>query len=527
MIIYDLKINGLVNPVGFLYDSLICSYKVKETEGKKQLDAKIEVSAREDFQTVLYVKEGGDINSLAEPLEIELLPCTRYFYRVYVTDDAMNHAVSETAFFETAKLHEKWIGKWIGMNEGDVFHPEFYKKFSIAINKRIEKARLYISGLGLFEAYLNGEKAGNDFLAPFINDYKEAVQYCTYDVTKLLAAQNELLIYLGNGWYKGRFISTLPNKKEFILRAEIRIEYEDGEIETVGSDESFQYRGSIFEQTDIYDGEIQNYLLWAGKENPWKPAVYKAFAIPLIERYSLPLHEMENLPVKELILTPAGERVLDFGQNFAGYVTCRPEMPKGTEMVLEFGEILQDGNFYNENYRSAKAKFVYISDGKKRNITPHFTFFGFRYVKVSGLKNIQPERFSGRAVYSEMARNGYIQTSQAKINQLYRNSLWGMKSNFLDMPTDCPQRDERLGWTGDAQVFSRTASYHMDTRAFYRKFLRDLRSDQLRNQGKIAIFLPNTVPGFTASVWGILAHFCRRCYINTMAIKKNWRKITQ
>lgn len=508
MIIYDVKINGISNPMGMLFDTVGCSWKVKESKGRKQIFAKIEVSLEEQFQNIIYEKHGEELNSLGEQLEFELQPYTRYYYRIIVEDDLRDKGTSEIAYFETAKMKEIWSGHWIGMNKVDLFHPEFEKMFTV--HGEIERARLYICGLGLFEAEINGQKVGNDLLAPFINDYKQEFQYCTYDISNMLKHQNRIQVCLGNGWYKGRFGFSGQKGcfgQEFLLRAELRIQYKNGKIDVLGTDESWRYRESIYEITDIYDGEKQNYLLSIEKENLWRKAQIKEDNIPLTERYSPPLHEMETLPVMQVLHTPIGETVLDFGQNFAGYVECKQVIPKGKTMTLEFGEVLQDDNFYHDNYRSAKSRFDYISDGKERTIRAHFTFFGFRYVKVTGLKEIQSELFEGKVIYSEMKRTGMIETSNRKINRLYENSIWGMKSNFLDIPTDCPQRDERLGWTGDAQVFSWTAAFHMDTRAFYQKFLKDLRSDQTRNDGKVAIYFPNTFEGITASVWGDIATF--------------------
>ena len=175
----------------------------------------------------------------------------------------------------------------------------------------------------------------------------------------------------------------------------------------------------------------------------------------LTDRYSIPLREMEELPVREILRTPAGETVLDFGQNFAGYVKFLANFPAGTKIVLSHGEILQNGNFYHDNYRSAKTEITYVSDGREEWVRPRFTYMGFRYVKVEGWPGEpKAEDFVGVAVYSAMERTGWLETGHQKANQLFSNALWGLKSNFLDMPTDRPQRDERLGWTGDAQVFA-------------------------------------------------------------------------
>ena len=255
---------------------------------------------------------------------------------------------------------------------------------------------------------------------------------------------------------------------------------------------------------------IQNDLLWENQENELQDAVLTQAEGTLVERYSLPVQEMEKLSVKEVIHTPIGETVLDFGQNFAGYVSFVSNQPKGTKIVLDFGEILQNDNFYNENYRSAKAQFVYISDGTERVVKPQFTYYGFRYVRVSGWQGeLKLEDFTGIAVYSKMETTGKIETGHDGVNQLFSNAMWGQKSNSVDFPTDCPQRDERLGWTGDAQVFSGTACYNMDCAAFYNKFIHDLRIEQKKLDG----ILPGVIPVFDpnaaifSSIWGDIATF--------------------
>lgn len=522
MELYALKINGMNNPVGYRFDSVTISWKVKNASGKKQRNARVEVSEQEDFGTLLFCREGAELSGLGVKLDMPLAPYTRYFCRVTVTSDTGEMA-KDVCCFETAKLTEPWQGRWIGIPQADDFHPEYRKKF--ALSGKVRQAQLYICGLGLFEAYLNGEKAGDDLLAPFINDYKEHFQYCTYDVTSLLQEENELSVLLGKGWYQGKFGLSCQAHPErpFALIAELHLWYADGSREVIATNECWEVRSSFVTLSDIYDGETQDYQK--------KPALWKQAALieapgKLTERYSPPLHAMESLPVKELIRTPAGETVLDFGQNFAGYVECRQTIPAGTVMTLEFGEILQGGNFFHQNYRTAKSVFTYISDGRMRTIRPHFSFFGFRYVKVSGLADINPALFLGRAVYSEMEQTGYLATGNEKINRLHENTLWGLKSNFVDMPMDCPQRDERLGWCGDAMVFSPTACWLMDTRAFYNKFCRDLRFDQKRNDGKVAIYLPNEFPGLTAAVWSDIAAFLPKtlytAYGDTDALRRHY-----
>lgn len=518
MRIINTRINGIVAPVGFRYDNVMCSWQVVETAGKRQASAKIEVSTSPAFEELLYVKEGANLNQAGEELELSLEPRTTYYYRINVTADNGECAVSETAFFETGKMEEPWQAEWIAMDEGETMHPVFFKEFEK--KGQVKRARLYVTGVGVFEAYLNGKKLGEEYLTPYLTVYEKALQVITFPMEEL-EETNTLELMTGKGWYMGVF--GLENKAEnfgnrMAVIAELHMEYEDGSTEVIATDDSWQYRGSDIEDSGIYFGEIYNRMLWEGKENPAKAVtvlhptkdtkgIENLVKELLCDRYSLPVLAKEEISVKEVIHTPAGETVLDMGQNFAGMMEFEADLPKGTRVVLDFGEILQQGNFYNKNYRDALSQFTYVSNGTKETVRAHFTFFGFRYVRVTGwVGELKPEAFTGKVMYSDITRTGFVETSHEKINRLYENTVWGLKSNFLDIPTDCPQRSERLGWTGDAQVFSPTASYHMDTRAFYHKFIQDLKDDQSMAGGSV----PNFIPNFGhqeegSSVWGDVA----------------------
>ena len=509
MEIYDLKINGVREPLGFELPWVSASWKVRDTLSAKSAKARLLVSADADFTQLLYKKEGAELYSLGENVPISLKPRTRYFVSVEITGDAGDSAEADT-FFETGKMDEAFTASWIGAQPEDNFHPLFFRSFTL--KEPPVSARLYITGLGLYEAYLNGEKVGSELLAPFCNDYNEGVQVQTYDVGGALhEGENLLEILCGNGWYKGRLGyegASAVFGDRFMALAELRMTFADGSEQVCGTDGDWQYRASDFVMTDIYDGECLDRTAWAGKENPAKPAAILEER-KTVDRYSLPVVEKDTLPVKEVIHTPAGECVLDFGQNFTGFVTYRATFPRGTKITLDHGEILQNGNFYNDNYRTAQARMIYVSDGREEIVRAHFTYFGFRYVRVTGWPGeVKAEDFTGRVVYSDLDTDISFRSSDPKLNRLAQNAFWGQRSNFLDMPTDCPQRDERLGWTGDAQVFSPTACFQMDTRAFYRKYLKDLRLDQKKNGGAVANFLPNLggTPG-GSSVWGDVASF--------------------
>ncbi len=510
MTIERIRINGIENPVGFWMEDVRVSFVVKGSAGKKAEKVCVQIGDTPDFSHICAEKSGADLDSACVPFPFSFLPFTRYYVRVFVRSDIGEEAWSDgTAFFETARGEEPWAGTWISPQEEDTFHPVFVKTFRTP--GAVRCARLYISGLGLYSAQVNGRKVGMEVLTPYYSEYRSRIQYQTFDITGLLMPENELEVRLGNGWYKGKFgLGSRPDNfgDRFALLAEIRFFMEDGSTFVLGTDESWLYRGSDVEDSGIYDGEILNRLLWSGRENPFRTPVRIKLEGKPAARYSLPVKEEEYLPVREVIHTPAGEQVLDFGQNFAGYVQFRFSGKAGTRVVLDFGEILQEGNFYRDNYRSARSQFVYTADGRTELVKPEFTYFGFRYVRVSGWGGeVDPKDFTGVVLHSDMERTGFLETGHEKVNRLFQNALWGQKSNSIDFPTDCPQRDERLGWTGDAQVFSGTASYNMDTAAFYRKFLRDLRMEQKKYDGVVPGVIPVLSPGgpIFSSVWGDIA----------------------
>lgn len=533
MKIDNVKINGIKNPVGYAMETPVVSWCVTECLGGYQTSVRIDVSPDEDFSEIIFTKSGSDLPCSGTKLEFKPEPRTRYYLRVTVESDR-NTTASGTAFFETGKMTDPFLGRWIATNEKDTFHPVFIKRFTA--NGSVKRARAYVTAAGVYELYLNGKKVGAEILAPGYSDYSTFLQIYTYRLD-LLQGENIVEIYTGKGWCVGRFGPGLSENNFspcMAAAAELRIEYENGKTDIVCSGEDWFYRGSDIEDSGIYDGEILNRQLWNGRENTEKPARILSAADGgifggenLSDRLSPAICVMETLKPSSVIVTPKNETVLDMGQNFAGYIEFKADFKPGTHVELEFGEVLQDGCFYNDNYRSAKSRYVYVSDGRSETVRAHFTYFGFRYVRLTGWKSPNPEDFTGCVVYSEMEKTAKLETGNQKINRLLSNCLWGMKSNFIDMPTDCPQRDERLGWTGDAQIFAPTACYFMDTRAFYTKFLYELRMSQKFLGGGVPNYLPDIghASGIS-SVWGdaavLIPQTLYRQYGDLLILEKNY-----
>lgn len=506
MKINHLKVNHLTNPLGFDLANPTISYVVTQAAGKRQAFAQVQVSLKEDFSELLYDSgECAAVVSTGFELPITLSPMTRYYWRVRVADETGDSALSDIQWFETAKTvtgeASAWQAKWITPQMDKSVQAAVWQ--DIEISKPVVKARAYVIGLGLYEFYLNGEKQGDECLLPGFCDYDSWLQYQTYDL-KFAAGNNRVELVLGDGWYKGWYglQKTFENYGDRLAAlAEIHVWYEDGTEDIFGTDETWKARKSRIVSSGIYLGETYDATLDVGE----------TFGTELIElgydrlspRLSPPITVHERLKPVEVIHTPAGETVLDMGQNMVGWLEFHCKASCGAKLYFQFGEILQDGNFYNDNLRTAKAEFTYISDGKERDVRQHFTFYGFRFVKVSGWEGaVDPEDFRGLVIHSDMEELGEITTSDPLVNRLVQNARWGMKGNFLDVPTDCPQRDERYGWTGDAQIFSGTACYFMDTYAFYTKYGRDLYAEQGKLGGSVPDVVPVcSYPGDASTAW--------------------------
>lgn len=399
MRINHLKVNHLVNPLGFDLAEPTISYVAEETEAVKQVKSQVLAALDENFSEIVFDSgESSEIVSTAYVLPMELKPETRYYWKVRVWAENGETAESDTAWFETAKAGE-WKADWITPALPKEVQAVLMKE--LEISKPVKKARMYMVGLGVYELYLNGRKQGDEVLLPGLCDFDTWIQYQTYEM-ELAQGRNHIEIVLGDGWYKGWYglRQTSENYGDRLAAiAELHITYEDGTEEIICTDSAWKARKSQVVYSGIYPGEIYDTTL--DTSEIYGTEVINLDKDKLSPRLSPPITIHERLKPIEVIHTPAEETVLDMGQNMVGWLSFRCSAPKGTKLFFQFGEILQDGNFYNDNLRTAKAEFTYISDGTERVVRQHFTFYGYRFVKITGWDGEpDPEDFRGLVIHS-------------------------------------------------------------------------------------------------------------------------------
>ncbi len=372
-------------------------------------------------------------------------------------------------------------GKFIGVKEGaNVFCVE--QKFTLCSAKKVT---IRATALGVYFAEVNGVRVGDGYLAPGWTSYNKTLQVQGYDITSLVKeGENTLTITVGEGWYRGPLTWEKKRGTYGTQTAVCADLIADGRV-MLSTDESWAARESAIRASGIYDGETVD-LNAACK--PLTPVVVPFEKKALTEQMCGLVRTAERIPVKAVVRTPAGETVYDFGQNLVGVVEVRTPKDFDGTLVLRHAEILIDGSFYTDNLRSAKATDTFTCTGA-HTLVPEFTFHGFRYLKAEGAE-LPKECFTALVRHTDMRRTGHIQTDNARFQRLYENVIWGQRGNFVDIPTDCPQRDERLGWTGDINAFCRTAAYNYDIRAFMKKWLRTLRDDQTAD-GRIPHVAPD------------------------------------
>ena len=494
--IYDIQTEYRTNPLGIDEKRPAFSWKLRsEKNDTMQTGYRIVVSPKdagiwnrvwdsewiESDQSVYLVYAGK-----------ELKPRTEYLIDIYVRDNYGRTASAETGF-ETGLMDAGQISADFithGFSDEMEAPAVFARNFAAA--KKVAKARAYVSALGVYCIHLNGKRVGEDRFAPGWTSYQERLQYQTYDITGYLEKENRVEITVGNGWYKG--ILGFYNQgchygKRTAVIAEIELTYEDGSRDVIKTDESWKSTTGPIRYSEIYHGEVIDHNLPKQEEVP--AVVYDYPKKNLTAQESEPVRITQRVEAREVIHSPAGETIIDFGQNLTGVVEARLYCEAGTKVVLRHAEALdENGNLFTANLRTARATDTFITGGAPVEVfLPEFTFHGFRYVAVEGLEEVNKEDFTACVIHTDFARGGQFFCDNAAVDQLARNIDWTMRSNYLDVPMDCPQRDERLGYTGDAEIFLPTALFHGNLALFYRKWLRDLRVEQTEEFG-----VPLTVP---------------------------------
>lgn len=495
----------------------------------KQKYYELQIAEDADFQKLVFDSDRVESEESAHVYVdgIFLKNGKRYYVRVKVGDGQEESSWSETASFVTALAGKNgeweesaplWKAAFVSAETEDSYKETSkgtYVRGSFNIQKEIREAYAFTTALGLYQFYLNGDKVGEDEMTPGWTSYRRHLLYQTYDVTKYLKyGKNIAGAMLAAGWYKGVMGLTKARNNygdQTAFSMEILVRYTDGTTESICTDNSWTGADSPVIFAEIYDGEIYDAALeisdWAKAELPsgnWKPVQTVPFDTEVMRaQYASKVRVIDRIPAKRIFTTPAGDTVIDFGQNMAGRIEVRASGKPGDVIELHCFEVLdKDGNVYLDNLRAAKATMKYIF-AKEETVTwhPTFTYMGFQYALiVSYPGEVREENFTACTLHSDMDSTGKLECSNPLLNQLHHNFLWGLKSNFLDVPTDCPQRDERLGWTGDAQIFCRTATYLMNTYTFYKKWLRDLEVDQT-SEGGVPHVIPNIEEGRTDGNW--------------------------
>nr|WP_319509543.1 glycoside hydrolase family 78 protein [uncultured Draconibacterium sp.] len=533
---YDLKISeGFTNPIGFYDETPAFSWKLPTGVQSQVAYSIVVASSPELLPDNPDLWESGKVETdqslFVNYAGKKLSSRQKVYWQVKFWDDNEKESKwSETAFFELGLLkNNDWQAKWISLpDEKAIEIPEIDKKIhkvqylrkNIKIQDDIESARLYITALGLFQAHLNGKQVGDDALTPGWTTYKKRIETLTYDVSSLLdTGENTLGIELAEGWYAGRFIFRgYANHSPKVL-AQLEVTYKNGEQEIFISDNSWRgtANGPIL-YSSLYDGEYYDENLeipgWSTtdfNDSAWSKVEEESISeqVKLTPKRHNPVTTKITLPTKTITEPTKGSFVFDLGQNMAGVAKINIPVKKGQKVKIRFAEMLQsNGEIYTKNYRSAVSTDFYLpaKDGMIEWF-PKFTFHGFRYVELSGFdENTTPDKswVSGMVQYSDFERSGTFSSSHEKLNQLQSNIEWGLRGNFLDIPTDCPQRDERAGWTGDAQVFIPTSLFIADVHSFWASWMQSVRDDQLDN-GAIPIVVPNLSGKRTSSGWGDVA----------------------
>ena len=539
MILYDFRTEHLTNPIGLSVKNPRFSWKISSTEKNVvQKGYQLRVFCGERM-----VWDSGQVESSQSvliPYSGEALEEERHYRVCLSVEDNHGNRAETRAFFDTGIWDtERFTAKMITHDfpEEETACPIFYKEFSA--EKEVAGAYLYATAHGVYEAYLNGERIGDAYMAPGWTSYHKRLQYQYYDVTAQMAGgkgqeagKNRLELWAANGWYKGILsYDCKPNRygDQVEVFAELHICYKDGTQETISTDGSWGVKTGEIRYSEIYMGETRD---------TWKPEILegKVREVPfdravLVPQESEPVRVTERLAAKKVWKDPDGNWLADFGQNLTGLVELTIQGQPGQQVRIRHAELLdREGRFYPDTLRTARSHDNYILNGELQTLMPHFTFHGFRYIAVDGIAGPKPEMFTACVMHSDMPKTGSFTCSNEAVNRLQENISWGMRGNFFDIPSDCPQRDERLGWMGDARVFAETAAFNRNTALFFRKWMRDVAAESSLEEG-----VPHVVPDIqgtkSSAAWSdaavIVPWVVYQAYGDVRILEESWKCMHQ
>ena len=489
--ITELRIDERLAPIGISSAFPSFSWKLKSAQkDTMQLAYRIMINKQEEviWDTQLCTIE----LSTNIPCGVALEAYTHYTLQLSVTNNHGHHATHESSFY-TGKLEEPWLGKWITSNlqndRQNHLPPELFQT-QFELTEVPKQAFLYASAMGIYHGELNGQKVSDIYFAPGYTHYQTYLQYQTYDVSEWIQkGSNQLRFLLANGWYLGTIGSKNNNYgKQRALICELHIYYEDGRKEIIATDSKWKYTiDTEVRDADFYNGETIDRTKRDEASWTWHGANERSnVALELKPHYGAYVREDQRLTPTKL-----ENDVYDFKQNHAGIVHIKVNAKKGTTIVIRHAEILNnDGSLFTKNLRKAKQQLTLIcGEAGEQTFTPQFTFMGFRYIQIEASDSIEIIELESIVLTSDAQKTGSFTCSDPLLSRFQENIEWGQRSNFIDIPTDCPQRDERMGWTGDIAVFASTASHNRNIKTFMRKWLYDLTLDQRAN-GTIPVTIP-------------------------------------
>lgn len=528
MRLYDICVEYRKEPVGLSVRRPRFSWKIESEEcNVKQTARRLQVFSEE--RTVWDSGWRKDANSVLIPYEGEKLEEEKeYQVSLAVEDNNGNLAEDSTVFttgiFEASHLQARMITH--DFSDEETACPVFYKFFPAA--KPVVKACLYATAHGVYEVHINGKRVGEDYMCPGWTGYHKRLQYQYYDISEYLKTENCVEMTVGNGWYKGILsFDCKPNRygDRVAAFAEIHITYEDGSREVIATDTDWRVRTGQIRYSEIYMGETID----TDREEIREGTVSLAEFDPsvLVPQENEPVRVTERIMPKKIFTDPKGNRLVDFGQNLTGLVEVKIKGERGQKVTVRHAETLdQDGVFYPDTLRTAISLDTYVLNGEDQILMPHFTFHGFRYIAVEGLETLMPDMFTACVMHSDIKKTGSFHCSNEAINRLQSNIEWGLRGNFFDIPSDCPQRDERLGWMGDAQVFSWTAAFNRNTALFFTKWMRDVAAASSLEEG-VPHIVPDIQGTYSSAAWSdaavIIPWVVYQTYGDVRILEESWQ----